>query len=494
MLPPTALQISLPFEEPEEKRDSAEQCSGASMPWIKVAPGTPYFITENGAPWTPIGQNDAITWPDLQGLFRRKNLTGAEAYLKMLKQHGVTCLRLMLEYCQGENRYLERPAGIFQPNMVQLWDDLFLLCEKNGLRILLTPYDTYWMWRRWAHHPYHREKGGPCAKRTLWLLCAENREAIKKRLLFATQRWGGSGALFAWDLWNEIHPKQGGNSAKGFDDFITDISGFLSETERRLYGKAHLQTVSLFSPLLERDKQIAEAIFQHPFLHFSSLHLYEKGTIDYPKNTVEAAISVGRQTRKALKQITDNRPFLDSEHGPIHAFKDRRKTLAEAFDDEYFRHMQWAHFASGGAGGGMRWPNRHPHTLTAGMRLAQQGLASFIPLIKWTTFKRQNLNEEIQVSCNGMEIFGCGDKEQAIVWLLRTGSIKKGMVKRNTPPLFFSLSIPFLEPGCYQITHWDTLLGKGIKEEVIRHQDFVVTIPLLQLHADLALAVRRVKA
>ncbi|TIL77742.1 MAG: hypothetical protein E5Y81_12695, partial [Mesorhizobium sp.] len=35
---------------------------------------------------------------------------------------------------------------------------------------------------------------------------------------------------------------------------------------------------------------------------------------------------------------------------------------------EYFRHLQWAHLAAGGAGGGMRWPNRSPHVLTPGMR------------------------------------------------------------------------------------------------------------------------------
>nr|GFC97587.1 hypothetical protein [Tanacetum cinerariifolium] len=55
------------------------------------------------------------------------------------------------------------------------------------------------------------------------------------------------------------------------------------------------------------------------------------------------------------------RPFFDSEHGPIYTFNNRRRTLPEAFDDAYFRHMQWAHFASGGAGGGLRWPYRQPH-------------------------------------------------------------------------------------------------------------------------------------
>ena len=37
------------------------------IPWIGRAPAAPYFIDETGAPWTPIGQNDALTWPELAG-------------------------------------------------------------------------------------------------------------------------------------------------------------------------------------------------------------------------------------------------------------------------------------------------------------------------------------------------------------------------------------------------------------------------------------------
>ena len=98
-----------------------------NMPrWIETRPGSPWFMTEDGDSWTPIGQNDAITWPDLAGLFRRRDLPAVERHLRWLKAHGVTCLRLMLEYCQTEHRYLERPVGQFVPNMVQLWDDLFI--------------------------------------------------------------------------------------------------------------------------------------------------------------------------------------------------------------------------------------------------------------------------------------------------------------------------------------------------------------------------------
>lgn len=228
------------------------------LSWIRVAPDAPYFVTEEGAPWTPIGQNDAITWPDLAGCFRPRDLAAVEAYLQQLTRHGVTCLRLMLEYCQGEHRYLERPVGHFQPNMVRLWDDLFALCEKHRLRILLKPYDTFWMWLRWRHHPYRRSNAGPCSSRRRWLLCGETREAIKRRLEFATERWGGSGALFAWDLWNEIHPAHAQDSAEVFAEFVEDIGGFLRQTELRLHGRAHPQTVSVFCPILDQDERIAE--------------------------------------------------------------------------------------------------------------------------------------------------------------------------------------------------------------------------------------------
>ncbi len=122
---------------------------------------SPYFLTDDGEPWTPIGQNDAICWDEFAGLFRRRDLASVEAHLIWLRDHGVTCLRLMLEYAQVRHRYIERPVGRFVPGMIQLWDDLFALCERVGMRILLTPFDTFWTWLHWRHHPYSSKNGGP---------------------------------------------------------------------------------------------------------------------------------------------------------------------------------------------------------------------------------------------------------------------------------------------------------------------------------------------
>ncbi len=448
-------------------------CASAVGPppgWIGKAPHAPYFVDEDGRPWTPVGANDSIAWVDLAPLYRRRDPAAVEAHLRSLAEGGVTCIRLMLECAQGRHRYLERPFGRFNPALVQMWDDLFALCERTGMRLLLTPFDTFWTWLRWERHPYNRLQGGPLASPRRFLLDAEARRGIKARLAFAVERWGGSGALFAWDLWNEIHPAQAEETVDVFGEFIADLSHHVRSLERRLYGRSHLQTVSLFGPELKLRSHLpmAEPIFRHPDLDFATLHIYAHGAIDDPRNTVDAAVAFGAVVRESLRETPPDRPFLDTEHGPIHAFKDRRRTLPEAFDDEMFGHMQWAHLASGGAGGGMRWPNRSPHVLTPGMRAAQGSLSGFLPLIDWARFRRRNLSGEVVTAPGGdrLAVFACGDARQAIVYLLRRDILgDDGRLRRDAPPLGVLVRVPGLEPGRYRVTAWDT--GAGMARPVV---------------------------
>lgn len=462
----------------------------SELPWILRATEAPYFLAEDGQVWTPVGQNDAFTWPELAGLYRRRDLPAVERHLRGLRENGVTVLRLMLEYCQGNHRFFERPPGRFNPHLVRLWDDLFALCERTGMRVLLTPFDTFFTWNRWKHHPYNAANGGPCSARTRLLACPETRAAIKARLAFATERWGASGALFAWDIWNEMHPAHGENQPDCLASFIDEVAPFLRDLETRLHGRAHLQCVSVFGPELGWKPWLNEPIFRHPLLDFASSHFYAEGTIDHPADTVAPALTTGRLTREALAEIADGRPFLDSEHGPIHTFKDHRRTLPEAFDDEYFRHMQWAHVASGGAGGGMRWPNRHPHVLTPGMRQAQRALSGFLPLIDWSRFRRRNLNEEIETDDHGLAAFGCGDAAQAVAWLLRRGPFgADGRLAAPEAPA--TVVVPGLTAGRYVVTLWDTVAGRERgRLAATAGGNGALTVALPPFGADLAMAVR----
>lgn len=464
----------------------------SGLPWITTRPDLPYFLTHTGESWAPIGHNDAITWPELAGLFRRRDLPGVRRHLQYLKDQGVTCIRLMMEYCQTEHRYFESEAGTFAPNMVRLWDDLFALLEEVGMHVLLTPYDTFFMWIRWSRHPYNRKNGGPCSSRSQWLTCPQTRDAIKERLAFATRRWGHSPALFAWDLWNEMHPAHGKDDPASFAPFIGDVGPWLRALEVELHGRAHLQTVSIFGPELVTRPELAEPIFRHPALDFANTHLYEKGTIDDPADTVAPALAVGRLMAHAVDHARDGRPVFDSEHGPIHRFKDKRHTLPEPFDDEYFRHMQWAHLASGGAGGGMRWPNRHPHVLTAGMRRAQGALARFLPLVDWTRFHRRNCSGALQCDEPGVALMGCRDRDQAVLWFLRTDATgPDGMMDRTRQPMSIGVGVPGLDDGAYSAALFDTRRGEVVDVRAATSGNGLLRLRGLPLAHDLAVALTR---
>ncbi len=459
------------------------------LPWVLRAPGVPYFMTEDGASWTPIGQNDAVNWPELNGLWRRRDLPGVERHLRWLAAHGVTVLRLMLEYAQDDRRYIEKPVGRWNPPMVQLWDDLFALCEAAGLRILLTPIDSFFTWNRWNAHPWNTANGGPCPSRRKLLTHPGARAAMKARLAFATERWGGSGVLFAWDLYNEMHPAQGeGNAPACFRDYIDDIGPWLRALETRLHGRPHLQCVSVFGPELIWKPWIAEPIFRNRNIDFTNSHFYEEGTIDDPRDTVAPAVAVGKLVVDALGEIDDGRPFFDSEHGPIHSFKDHRRTLPEPFDDEYFRHIQWAHLASGGAGGGMRWPNRHPHVLTPGMRQAQLALARFLPLVDWLQFRRRPLGADLHVA-SGIAAFGCGDAAQALVWLLRREPIlPDGCIAQHEAPA--RVQVPGLADGAYEAVLWDTRTGTERGRLTARPEMGRLTLDLPAFAGDVAIIIQ----
>ncbi len=470
--------------------DATAAPAGQGLPWIEVAPGAPYFVTDQGENWTPIGQNDALTWPDLLGAYRRKDPASVDRYFAMLAAHGVTCMRIMLEYCQGEHRYLERPAGVFGPAMVALWDDVFALGERYGIRLLLTPFDTFWMKRRWASHPYNHRNGGPCRKLSEFLRCPATLEATRQRLSFVTRRWGGSGVIFGWDLYNEIDPRQAGGEVAALAAWISQVSTFLRHEETRLHGRAHLQTVSVYGPLLRQYPQLNPVVFCHPLLDFASVHFYD-APLRKPADPVKAALRAGELVKQALAQITDGRPFMDSEHGPDGLYRQTRGRIPVDFDEAYFRCVQWAHLAAGGAGGGLRWPYRHPHSLTPGMRLSQRALSQVAQHIDWQHFDRRYLGEQLTVSPRTVKAFACGNGRQVLLWLVAAQPAVLPAAVSAAPRV--TLHLPFLQSGTYRVRAWNARSGRLEAEE--RHTfaaQRVISLPVLLLQPDAVLLLTHV--
>lgn len=473
------MRFAAPSDQAAVKRLAV---SSPTQEWIGCAAGAPYFETESGKSWAPVGFNDAITWPTLAPLYRRRDPVAVERHFAMLRDMGVTCLRLMLDYNQVRHRNLESRCGQFSPAMVQMWDDLIALGEVYGVRFVLTPFDTFWMARRWRTHPYARANGGPSAKMTQMFTCPDTRTAIKNRLGFATRRWGSSGAIFAWDLWNEIDLNYAGGDAAACHDFVSDISASLRSDEIRLHGRSHLQTVSVFAPALKERPALDDIVFRHPSLDFASIHLYERGTIDNPRDTLAPAQATARLMAQSALKCPPGRPLHDSEHGPIHSFKDKRITLPDAFDIEYFRRMQWAHLASGGAGGGMRWPNRHPHVPIQGMYDAQKILADFLPLIDWGCFQRQPLDRRLTVHDFDGLATGCGDARQAVLCLLPG----RAHCSNGT-----AVTIAGFEPGIYAVTQVSTITGARDFAQLQTTQGGELTVLVQGSGQDMAVAIAR---
>ena len=258
----------------------------------------------------------------------------------MLAEHGVTVLRIMLEYCQDECWFFEDPVGNFVPEAVLYWDDLIGLCERYKVRLLVTFWDTFFMTRRWEQHPYSRPGSGFANTQVLCSPIPEVTELEKRRIRFFIGGWGNSPAIFAYDVFNEIGPNwQLTGTPEAQTGWVTEMARFIKEYEMARWGKRHLLTVSVFGAKAENGYD--ELIYRHPELDFATTHVYVYGVVDNPDNTIDCALTMQDAVRFAYSHMEEPRPYTDSESGPIHLFMDRNEQLSDEFDEEYFHNMSW---------------------------------------------------------------------------------------------------------------------------------------------------------
>src|SRR5688500_6566439 len=112
------LKHKVPSREETFFKNAAIPRDPTSMPYVQVAPGGRYFITETGEPFLIIGHNEGMPWPFMRNMHHEQDIATTENYIKMLVDHGDTVIRIMLEYCQGKDWYFEKPLGNFLPEAV----------------------------------------------------------------------------------------------------------------------------------------------------------------------------------------------------------------------------------------------------------------------------------------------------------------------------------------------------------------------------------------
>jgi mannan endo-1,4-beta-mannosidase len=124
------------------------------------------------------------------------------------------------------------------------------------------------------------------------------------------------------------------------------------------------------------------------------------------------------------------------------------------------------------------------------MRRAQQSLAGFLPLIDWNQFRRRNLSEELIVSEDSVLRFGCGDDRQALLWLLRSDTVTRGIVPNDAEPITATVTIPHIAEGRYGVSFYDTHVGKIVNELDLAATGGLLILPEVRIQSDVGVAVR----
>jgi mannan endo-1,4-beta-mannosidase len=124
------------------------------------------------------------------------------------------------------------------------------------------------------------------------------------------------------------------------------------------------------------------------------------------------------------------------------------------------------------------------------MREAQSALARFLPLIDWTCFERRCWNDRLELGAKGFAAFGCGDGDQAVVWVLRTDATgRNGMIKADAKPRRLTMRCP-AAPGRHKVRLFDTVRGTVSEEMVLDAEVGFLEVPVA-VKSDVALAVTR---
>jgi hypothetical protein len=449
--------------------------------YISVAPGGRYFVDEAGQGFLVIGQNDGTPWPGLASLLNGVSPEATEAYITDLRAHGITVSRVMIEYAQEPYSYLENPVGTFNPPVVEFWSQFIALAEKHGLYLLLTPYDTFWQAKNWGRYPYNAALGGPCPTMHDWLTGEVCIAAQKNRWRFIIDHWGGSPNVFAWDLMNEIDIWWNATPDE-IETYVDDMAAFVRGYEMEKWGRTHMISVS--SAASVPTGRLGGVIFSDPALDFANTHLYLGPAIKDPHDPIGAGPMMAGGVTLALEEIQDNRPYFDSESGPIDHW-----IVDVTFDKEYHHNMSWAHLAAGGAGSGMRWPYTDPHWILPELRDNLLGLARYASTVDWAHFTSKNISRQIKPDTRAVIPVGCSDGRTVVIWLLLD-------TRREDAGALEGVEIVIedvLADGDYTVEFWETYEGNmiGTATEAAAGGRLSLTIPDLGMPLkDLALIIR----
>lgn len=426
--------------------------------YIRVADGGRYFVRGDGTFFTPIGYNHNPDWSPLAESAIGKDfydISVTDRYFAKLRRSGVNVIRIMLE-CPAGGHFLENPVGVFNPEQVAWLDNIFTLARKWDVKLMITPWDTFWMNHRWNDNPFNAKNGGPVERKIDFITKRAVIEAQKKRWKFIIDRWGNTGDVFAWELLNESDYWWDGTPEQ-VQAWAKEVGEFVRDYEMKRWGRNHLICISTGRPI--PDGGWADLAYRQPGMDLATTHLYLDAA-NAPDEPIGPAVAIRRGVTYALRQIRDNRPYIDGENGPINRWIADRK-----LDEEVFHNMSWAHLASGGAGSSFRWPYRNPHYITDGMLRHLSRMRRFANEVSWQRLIGPRSQIHVSVP-EGWVACSTGTHTCAIIWVAAPKPVSIGM----------TVSWPD-GPSHVRYRCYDTKAGIWFAKGTIKTSDGSFTLP-----------------
>lgn len=493
---------------------------GHKTNFIVVGPSGRYFVHEDGTPYVPAGFHHQIVEPDFNaawdphgkwGAWWNYDPDAAERFAEQLSRQGISMIRVFLEEAyilEGNLRWalFQDPVGIYNPDVVAHWDQLFDWADKYGFKILVSLYHTDQAMRNWRNYPYFEQQGGPAGERPdqRWFTDPAVKAAQKRDLKYVIDRWGQRDSFFALDLMNEADNWPASESIR--QEWIAEMADFARSYMIERWGKAHLLTVSAANYVAEGK---TDTFINNPKLDFVNTHMYfgrianpQVGSgYDLKTDVITPALEANFTAETVLSTMDKPKPYFDSEHGPIAArlpldqfciIDGMQSPLA---DETYFHNIIWANFVAGAAGVPTRWGFR-PNT-PLGYRLTDEmlddigRLRRFALMFDLANFAPKPVSDLTSASRDDLFVMGSIDENQGMFWILQD---REPLPDEGVQEVAgASVTVPVMSPGRYIVRFYNTHAGQAGPELTLEAEGLSLTVELPVFLYDVAFQVVKVR-
>lgn len=327
-------------------------CSGTSATgkgYIRKT-NSNYLKWDNGAQYIPVGEN--IPFPTTNIILQEYDY-----YLNKLGPTGVNFIRVWmanwgfgLEWTNGQGLIGFNGLKQYKQSAAKALDYVLQQGHINDYATMVCIYYHNQILRadnQWYYNPYSIYKGGPCTNPEEFFTNATAKDVFKNQLRYLVARWGYSGSLQSWELFNEADnwPAYDSNSnVMNVDLWHHEMAGYLHSIDPN-----HLVTASFGA------ETNGNGTWNSSNIDFTQTHKYK------PDPRLPRLLSnLNQQRVTTYSKPTINGEFGLSYNGSVEPSDPYGITL---------HNVLWATLCSGGMGSAAPWywndwidpQNLYPH-------------------------------------------------------------------------------------------------------------------------------------